>query len=326
MKFKRLKQTLLGRKSNRRISPSVPTERKHLNLFFLPIRCLQHIYSFRRNVWLVVEDAQSIYTFPRNVSCWGDKLICALLLLLIGLILPILSFGNDQARTLFAKGNAFYAKAQYKEALDTYQQLTGDGYRSAALYFNMGNASYKNDDIPSAILYYEKAHKIAPGDDDINFNIRFANLKTTDKIDEVPEFFLANWWKAFILSFSLNTLSALSVILVLLGSAILVIYLFTNSVAVKKFSFYTSIMFFFLGVFAIFIGGMQENYFTGHRQAIVFSSSATVKSGPLDKSGGLFVIHDGSKVTILDNSNGWIKIRLANGNVGWIKSSDVKEI
>jgi len=249
-----------------------------------------------------------------------------MLALFVGLVLPMLSFGNDDVQALFAKGNGYYAKAQYKEALNTYQQILDDGYQSPAVYFNMGNASYKTDDIPSALLYYEKAHKLAPGDEDINVNIRFANLKTTDKIDEAPEFFLANWWKAFILSFSVSALSTLSILFVLLGSGVLVIYFFTNSVSIKKSSFYASMLLFFLGVLTIFVAGMQISYFDGHRQAIIFSSSVVVKSGPVEKSNGIFVLHDGTKVNILDNSNGWLKIRLGNGNEGWIRATDVKEI
>ncbi len=254
------------------------------------------------------------------------KMLKRILYLFIALVLPILSFGNDRTQMLFAKGNACYAKAQYKEALTAYQQILDEGYQSAAVYFNMGNASFKSDDIPSALLYYEKAHKLSPGDEDINFNIRFANLKTTDKIDEAPEFFLANWWKALILSFSVNTLSVSSILLVLLGSGVLIIYFFTNSVSIKKASFYCSITLFFLGLITIFIAGMQLNYFNGHRQAIIFSSSVTVKNGPVEKSANVFVLHDGTKVTILDTSNGWMKIRIGNGNEGWIKNSDVKEI
>ena len=248
----------------------------------------------------------------------GMKKIVYILLLAL---LPLVSFGN---KALMA--DVYYSKGQYKEAAAAYQQMVDSGYQSAAIYYNLGNAYYKLDDIPSAILYYERAHKLAPGDDDINFNIRFANLKTTDKIEEAPTFFLVNWWKAFILSFSVGALSVLSIILVFLGSGILVIYFFTGSVAIKKSSFYGSIILFLLGAIMIFMAAMQLDYFTSHRQAIVFSSSATVKSGPVDKSNTLFVIHDGTKVDVLDNSNGWVKIRLANGNEGWINGADVKEI
>ncbi len=236
-------------------------------------------------------------------------------------VLPFLSFGNKQLMADY-----YYSKGQYKEAAADYQKIVDEGYQSVALYFNLGNAYYKLDDIPSALLYYEKAHRLAPNDDDINYNIRFANSKTTDKIDEAPTFFLANWWKAFILSFSVGTLSVLSIILVLLASTILVVYFFTGSVAIKKSSFYGSIALFLLGIIIVFMAIMQTDYFTSHRQAIVFSNSSTVKSGPVDKSNTLFVIHDGTKVDILDNTNGWMKIRLANGNEGWINGGDVKEI
>ena len=249
-----------------------------------------------------------------------------ILYLVVCILIPMVSFGNKTPRELFEQGNASYAKSQYKEALNAYQDLLNEGYQSVAVYFNMGNASYKLGDIPSALLYYEKAHKLAPGDEDINFNIRFANQKTTDRIDEAPEFFLSSWWRKFILSFSISTLSVLSVIFVLAASIILIVYFFSNSVSLKKLAFYASVTSFCLGLLTIFISGRQMSYFDAHRQAIIFSSSVPVKNAPVNSSGTLFILHDGTKVNILDNDNGWIKIRLANGNEGWIKSGDVKEI
>jgi tetratricopeptide (TPR) repeat protein len=242
------------------------------------------------------------------------------------LLLPLLSFAGEGSNALFSKGNALYAKGQYKDALATYQQVIDQGYQSAAVYFNMGNASYKNDDIASAVLYYEKAHKLAPGDDDINYNLKYVNLKTTDKIEEVPEFFVTRWWHSFILGFSTQALAVWSIIFVLLASLILALYFFAGSVVIKKASFYIAILFFFVGVLAMFMGNRQLSYFEDHPEAIVFSPSVNVKSGPVDNSNTLFVIHDGTKVNVLDSSNGWAKISLANGNVGWVKQGDVKGI
>jgi tetratricopeptide (TPR) repeat protein len=99
-------------------------------------------------------------------------------------VLPMLSFGNKQLMV-----DAYYAKGQYKEAAAGYQQMVNDGYKSAVIYYNLGNAYYKLGDIPSALLYYEKAHKLSPGDDDINFNIRYVNSKTTDKVEDAPSSF-----------------------------------------------------------------------------------------------------------------------------------------
>lgn len=242
------------------------------------------------------------------------------------IVLPLLSFGNDQADALFAKANASYAKAQYKDALLTYQKILSGGDESAAVYFNMGNASYKLDDIPSALLYYEKAHKLSPADEDIKVNIRLANLKTSDKMEEVPEFFLRRWWNSFIFSFSATTFSVISILLILAGSAFLLVYFFSLSPAVKRASFYTAITLFVLGLFTVFIAGRQVSFLENNREAIVFSSVISVKSAPEESSKVLFVIHEGIKVTLLENSSSWIKIRLANGNEGWIRQADIKEI
>ena len=248
------------------------------------------------------------------------------LFLLIWMVLPLLSFAGDQADVLFAAGNASYAKGHYKEALASYQKILDGAHQSAAVYFNMGNSSYKLADIPSALLYYEKAHRLSPNDEDIKANIRLANSKTSDKIEEVPEFFLNRWWNSFMLSFSVHTFSIWSIILVLLGSAFLILYFFAESFLVKKSSFFTAILFLFFGVLVLFISGRQVSYFKEHRQAIIFMSPVTVKSAPAEQSGSLFVIHEGMKVNVLGGDNGWFRIRLANGNQGWVKQSELKEI
>ncbi len=246
------------------------------------------------------------------------------LLLITGL--PLLSLGEDQVSPLFEKGNSEYAKGNYKEAAGSYQKIIDAGYESATVYFNAGNAHYKLGDIPSAILYYEKAHKIVPGDADISFNLRLAGLKITDKIEEAPEFFITKWWHSFILFFSVHTLSVLSILFFTVGFLSLIGYLFAQSLSLKKASFYTGIALIFLGLTFIFIANRQAYYFNAHRQAVIFDNSVVVKSGPGAASKDLFVIHEGTKVGIRENQNGWIKIELANGNIGWISAGAAKEI
>jgi tetratricopeptide (TPR) repeat protein len=234
------------------------------------------------------------------------------------LLLPVLCFADNTGM-----GNNYYAKGQYKEAAASYQKLVNEGYQSAEVYYNLGNAYYKLGNIASAILYYEKARLLSPGDDDINFNIRLANSKITDKVDEAPEFFI---WNEFILSFSVNALGIASILFVLLGSAALILYFFAFSVSRKKASFYTSILLFILGAAAIVIAFSQTHYFDNHKQAIIFTSTVNIKSGPNDKLATLFVLHEGTKVNVLDANNGWVKFKLGNGNEGWIKLVDIKEI
>jgi tetratricopeptide (TPR) repeat protein len=213
--------------------------------------------------------------------------------LLLFMVLPAFSFAADDLQAFFEKGNQQYAKGQYADALKTYQKVIDAGYESAAVYYNMGNANYRTGDIAPALLYYEKAHKLAPGDEDINFNIKLANLKTTDKIDQAPELFLARWWREFILMCSGTALAIWSIVMILLASGILILYLFTRSVAIKKASFYISMVCLLLGLTTMFMGNRQTSYFENHRQAIIFASSVAVKSAPGKGGKILFSLHEG---------------------------------
>jgi len=246
--------------------------------------------------------------------------------LILLIVLPLISAAEDGADSLFKKGNEQFAKRKYEEAITSYQRILERGYRSAAVYFNLGNAYYRTGDIPSALLYYEKAHKLDPGDEDIKLNIQIANLKTTDKTDPVPEFFLFRWWRGLILLLSLNTLAVLSVVFFLLASLSLAVYLFTQSVAIKKASFYSGIMLIVFGATFLFLQNRQAHYFRIHHGAIIFSGSVTVKSEPDPSSKGVFVIHSGTKVGVQKKDDGWIKIKLPNGNSGWILETEAKEI
>jgi len=248
------------------------------------------------------------------------------LYLLLLLSLPMISFGSDATGALFSKGNQQYAKGQYQDAVKCYQQILNDGYQSVMVYFNLGNAYYKLDDIPSALLYYGKAHKLNPGDEDINANIRLARTKTTDKLDQVPEFFVTAWWHSFILSLSANTLGVLSVLLFLAGFGVLILYILTNSAGVKKGSFFTGIILIGIGLVTIFIANRQVDYFNNHHEAIIFSNSVTAKSSPDGNAKPLFVVHEGTQVDIMQTQGNWIEVELPNGNAGWIAASDVKQI
>jgi uncharacterized protein YgiM (DUF1202 family) len=118
----------------------------------------------------------------------------------------------------------------------------------------------------------------------------------------------------------------MAILFIIAGSALSIIYRFTNSVSIKKLSFYSALVLLLFGFASMFVANSQDQYFDAHHSAIIFSTSVNVKSGPTPGSKNLFLIHDGTKVEILENNNGWMKIRLASGNEGWINASDAKEI
>jgi tetratricopeptide (TPR) repeat protein len=257
----------------------------------------------------------------RNNSNKGKFVIALVLLFSI----PYFS-GAENFPALFKQGNDAYAKARYQQAIGLYEQMLNGGCHSEEVYFNLGNAYFKLGDIPSALLNYEKAHKLVPGDEDINFNIYFANSKTSDKVEPAPEFFATRWWHNIILHYPMHTLSILSILLLVAGSGLMILYLFANIVQLKKAAFYLGLVVIFSGVLTVFIANRQQHYFNDYQQAIIFSGSVNVRSAPLEQAVTLFVLHEGTKVNILDNSNGWLKIQLANGTEGWIHQADIKDI
>lgn len=242
------------------------------------------------------------------------------------LLIPLFSIGGEKENALFEKGNEQYAKAKYQEAIDAFKEVLDAGYISASLYFNIGNTYYKLEDIPSALLYYEKAIRLAPGDRDIRFNIQLANLKTVDKIEDTPTFFLAQWWNAFILFFSIQTLAVASIVFLISAFILLIVFLYAKTTPFKKGLFYTAILLLFCGLSSAFMANRQSAYFASHQQAIIFTAAVTVKSEPEDSSESLFVIHKGTKISILDQHQEWMKVELSNGNIGWIMSSDAQKI
>jgi tetratricopeptide (TPR) repeat protein len=246
--------------------------------------------------------------------------------ILIFFLFPLWSLGKNSADSLFIKGNKAYAAGQYDQAIGCYQSIMHSGYESAALYFNLGNSYYKKGDIPSALLFLEKAHKLKPGDEDIRSNIRFVNTKTTDKIESEPEFFLNQWWRSIYLYFSLNSLAILTTVLALSGFILLINFIFSGSIRVRRYSFYIALVFIAAGLLTFFIAVQQELYLNARKHAIIFHNPVMVKSEPADKSKDLFIIHSGAKVNILDFQHNWMKIALPNGQVGWILAEYAKQI
>ncbi|MES2829914.1 MAG: SH3 domain-containing protein [Bacteroidota bacterium] len=245
------------------------------------------------------------------------------ILFLLSLVF-VLAKGNDLQ--VLNGANAAYKKGQFEVALKGYQQLLDSGYSSPDIYYNLGNANYRLDNIAAAILNYEKAHKLAPGDEDVEMNLRLANTRLTDKIEGVPEFFLKRWWISFITIFSIQVWSVLIVLFFLSGFALLIVYLFSRELILKRTSFYAGLVLVILALASMGIASAQDNYFRQHKDAIVFNGVVNVKSAPNDKQKTLYIIHEGTKVTVLEDNDNWLKVELPNGSVGWITAAAVKSI
>jgi tetratricopeptide (TPR) repeat protein len=231
----------------------------------------------------------------------------------------------DEATVQFEQANMAYRDGEYQKAAELYEQIIAQGYESAPLYYNLGNVYFKLNSLPASILSYERAKRLAPNDEDINYNLRLANLRVVDKIEPLPQLFFIAWWEHLMNHHSADQWAIIAIIALwfaVLGGVLLVI----GRALLRRIASAASVVALGLSVFA-FIGVMQRNTIEEvKREAIVFDKSVSVKSAPDRQSTDLFVIHEGVKVELLDSVGEWRKIRLADGKVGWLIAESVESI
>ncbi len=222
--------------------------------------------------------------------------------------------------------NELYQQKQYSKAVDAYRDIIHMGYESDALYYNLGNAYYREGKIGYAILYYEKALRLAPGDNDAMHNLTIANTKTIDKIDTIPPFFLFQWWESLLTLFTLTGWTYLAYIFYILLLASIGLYFFAKKPLQQRVSFFGGLASGILLVFTATLLIINLNRQLNVRHAIVLQPVATVKLGPDPTSNDAFIIHEGLKVKEEDHVDNWVKIRLKDGKEGWLPQSDLGTI
>ncbi len=215
--------------------------------------------------------------------------------------------------------NKAYNKEKYDDAIALYNKVLEKGKEASDLYYNIGNCYFRLANYPMAILNFERAKRLNPADADINFNLKIANTKIVDKIETVPQLFFIKWWKQLSNILSYDYWAVVSLLSISLFFIFLFIYLASNSYRIKKTSFVAGISMIFITVFSVNFALKQYNNINAQNQAIIFSPTITVKSSPDEKGIDKFVIHEGTKVIILDELNNWVKIKIANGSNGWVE-------
>ncbi len=228
--------------------------------------------------------------------------------------------------SLMQSANSVYNQGLYDSAINTYNKVLKSGVESGELYYNLGNAYYKNNDVASAILYYEKAAKLLPNDKDIKYNLSIANSMIVDKIDKVPELFYKKWWNYFYNALGVNAWTIFVIISFALLTAAIGLFVISRTRNNRKLWFYLGLLLLIITIFATTLASQKYYLSLNHNEAIVTTSSLTVKSSPTQNSVDLFVIHEGTKVKIIDRINDWAEIKIQNGSVGWLPESSIKEI
>ena len=246
------------------------------------------------------------------------KTVTAVLLMLL---LPL----GAQAVTK-AEADSAYAQGHYQQAITDYQALLKQG-ASADLYYNLGNAYYRSENITQAVLNYERALLLSPGDRDIRFNLQLARSKTIDKIVPESEMFFITWYHALVNLMSVDGWARTAIFSLALVIVLSLVYLFSQPVWLRKIGFFGGITLLVVFVLANVFASQQKQSLIHRKGAIVMSPSVTVKSTPAANGTDLFILHEGTKVTITDGSmRDWKEIRLADGKEGWIESKKIELI
>lgn len=227
---------------------------------------------------------------------------------------------------LAAQAAIAYNEKQYAVSIELYNKIIDSGYESYSLYYNLGNAYFRNNDNTEAILFYEKAFKIAPNNDDIKHNIEVANSKLIDKVEKVPELFYKRWWKYLLNMMNIDVLAILNILLLSSGLLLVALYIAVSNILIRKITFWTGLVLIFLFGIGTIAASQRNHYLTTQHEAIVFEPTVNIKSSPDENSKDIFVLHEGTKVVLLDVVADWQEIRIANGSIGWIKISDLKKI
>lgn len=232
----------------------------------------------------------------------------------------------QEAETQFEQANELYRNGKFSKAAELYEQIVSNGYEHAVLYYNLGNTYFKKKNIPTAILYYERAKRLAPQDEDILYNLHLANLRVVDKIESLPQLFFAQWWNTLISLMSSDgwgTVSIIGLWCILAGGSM---YFISRSYGIKRIMFILSSLSILVVLFSFIAILQQYNRERTESHAIVFSPTISVKSSPDEQSTDLFVLHEGVKVEVLDTVGEWRKVRLVDGKVGWIVEAAIRII
>ena len=246
---------------------------------------------------------------------------------IVGYIIFLLGFGfvvaNENVEKMVQEGNALYKIAEYSKAIQKYEEVLNADYEAPELYYNLGNSYFRLHEYPSAILNYERALRLSPRDKSVLTNLEIANSRIEDKVNVVPKVFFVKWIQNISSSQTLNAWGVITIVFLLFTCIFIFFYLKSSSFVLKKATFFSGILCLLLFLFSFGLGNQRYHTIHNKSEAIVFQALVVAKSSPQGTSVDKFVIHKGTKVFIQEKMGGWIKIRLADGNVGWIEEEKV---
>ncbi|MEM9141717.1 MAG: tetratricopeptide repeat protein [Bacteroidota bacterium] len=239
-------------------------------------------------------------------------------------LVAISSWGYAQNGALFEEATTAYNQGDYEKAINNYLNILENGQHSPELYFNLGNAYYKLNQVAPSIFYYEKALLLKPNDPEITNNLGYAQNMTLDAIEQIPETGLSKIYNRVTGLLSFDQWAKLAVISIILFVSLFIAFFNFRYSSRKRFAFIVSLVFLFTALLSLAFAFIQYSDFRNDSPAIVFSEEVAIQSEPNDRSSEVFTLHEGTKVKVVDSLNQWKKIRIADGKTGWLLGENIK--
>lgn len=234
--------------------------------------------------------------------------------------------GMAQDEAIFNQGNTLYSEGKYAEAIEKYEQILNSGKHSAALYYNLGNAYYKLNNVASSIYYFEKALQLDPTDREIQNNLTYAQNMTVDAIEAQPEVGFSKAYKSIVNYRSFDTWAKYTIAFMFVFIALFLGYYFSTSTAKKRIAFVGLICALFLTGTTLGLAFQKFKLDKNTNPAIIFTQEVSIKNDPNSTSEELFKLHEGTKIYIVGTFNTWKKIKLPDGKTGWLEQQHIKAL
>lgn len=227
---------------------------------------------------------------------------------------------------LFETANDLYKNGKYVEAINSYEQLIEENLISSEVYFNLGNSYYKLNKVAASIFNYEKSLQLNPANEDARNNLIFANRLTLDRIDTLPDSFFQNISNVYFKQLSINNWGIIAIIFSVLIAGFFLLFYYSYTPIKKRMFFVLGCISIILLISSLLIGFQEYNEFKNTKEAIVFAEQVSVQNEPTDSGIESFVLHEGTKMFVLDNVDVWTKIKLTDGKTGWMLTKNLKEL
>lgn len=245
---------------------------------------------------------------------------------ILTLVLTAQSLWAQTPDEIFTQANTNFRNGKYEKAISQYEQIEKDGYQSAELYYNLGNAYYKLNKIAPSIYNYEKSLMLNPHYEDAQNNLAFAQRMAIDIIEPMPKTLFQRINETIIYPLSYNTWAWISIIFAFITAGFVIAYYFSFETGIKRLFFILSFVALGLFLLTTSMGIKARHHFVNDQPAIVFASQVSVKSEPGATSEETFILHEGTKVQIVGEEENWYKIKLADGKIGWLMQNKVKPL